>query len=146
MSRRFALGVLGFKRLKRTANHLYNPRAIYRPKIREWLPFQYVFTNSYKEMFKFCSRILKIIIVKCGEIWFLWRNMVLWAQLEYTYKVVLTENHIHKFIRRFIRQIINYKKEHHYIKTNWQIDMLRHQHIDIQPVRKVPPSLKADLL
>ena len=39
--------------------------------------FQYVLTNSFKEMIKFCPRILKIIIVKCGEIWFLWRNMVL---------------------------------------------------------------------
>ena len=48
--------------------------------------FQYVFTNSFKERIKFCSRILKIIIVKCGEIWFLWRNMVLCSTHHYCIK------------------------------------------------------------
>ena len=32
-------------------------------------------------MIKFCSRILKIVIVKCDEIWFLWQNMVLCSTL-----------------------------------------------------------------
>ena len=79
------------------------------------------------------------------------------AQLEYTYKVVLPENHIHKFIRRFIRQMINYKKNTTTLRhidrstcwyiniltltffsvdrhvdidrlTHWQIDMLTHRH------------------
>ena len=39
--------------------------------------FQYAFIIGFKEIIKFCFRILKIILVKCGEIWFLWRNMVL---------------------------------------------------------------------
>ena len=51
------------------------------------------FTNSFKEMIKFCSRILKIIIVKCGEIWFLWRNMVLCSTM-YVNKIHLWRHSI----------------------------------------------------
>ena len=39
--------------------------------------FRYRFSKNSKEMIKFYFRILKTFIVKCCEIWFLWRNMVL---------------------------------------------------------------------
>ena len=38
---------------------------------------KYVFTQQIKEMVKICFNTLKIIVVKYGEIWFPWRNMVL---------------------------------------------------------------------
>ena len=37
---------------------------------------KYVFTQQIKEMAKICFNMLKIIVVKYGEIWFPWQNMV----------------------------------------------------------------------
>ena len=38
---------------------------------------KFVFTKQIKEMAKICFNTLKIIVVKYGEIWFPWWNMVL---------------------------------------------------------------------
>ena len=46
---------------------------------------KYVLPSKFKEMTKICFSAVKFIIVKCGEIWFPWRNMVLCS----TYKFVL---------------------------------------------------------
>ena len=42
--------------------------------------FNYVLPSSFKEMTKICLRTMKIIILKCGEIWFPRRNMVLCSE------------------------------------------------------------------
>ena len=41
-----------------------------------------VFTDNIKEMTKTCIRTLKTMMVKCGGIWFLWRNMVLCSMIQ----------------------------------------------------------------
>ena len=43
---------------------------------------KYIFTQQIKEMVKVCFNMLKLIVVKYGEIWFPWRNMVLCSKGE----------------------------------------------------------------
>ena len=49
---------------------------------------KYVFTQQIiKEMAKICFNTLKIIVVKYGEIWFPWRNVVLCSMCPYALQV-----------------------------------------------------------
>ena len=51
----------------------------HRNRIISFMPMKskFVFTKQIKEMAKICFNTLKIIVVKYGEIWFPWWNMVL---------------------------------------------------------------------
>ena len=42
----------------------------------EWNPNKFL-PSRFKQLNKICFSTLRILIVKCGEIWFPWRNMVL---------------------------------------------------------------------
>ena len=65
----------------------------HRNRIISFMPMKskFVFTKQIKEMTKICFNTLKIIVVKYGEIWFPWQNMVL-CSTTCCYKENITKN------------------------------------------------------
>ena len=57
---------------------------------------KYVFTQQIKEMAKIFFSTLKIIVVKYGEIWFPWRNMVLCSTCDESLDKVVLSNFVCK--------------------------------------------------
>ena len=96
------------------------------------------FTMSFKEMTKICAKTLKTILEICGEIWFLWRNMVLcsmpcirWSFAEQT-RCCMTEdfsenNFLSIYISLLDKQIDdpNNGKCSNYLLTNVETILLR---------------------
>ena len=67
---------------------------------------KFVFTKQIKEMAKICFNTLKIIVVKYGEIWFPWWNMVLCSTTCY-YKEYDWQQRVQKYDQKCVMQVNN---------------------------------------
>ena len=68
---------------------------------------KFVFTKQIKEMAKICFNMLEIIVVKYGEIWFPWWNMVLCSTNCYYKEYDWQQRVIQKCDQKCVMQVNN---------------------------------------